>query len=221
MQKVLLLIYITLFSVGYSQYNRFEVGIETGPAFGKFWGTGIPPTFYRPKPSYVTGTYFRVNLAKFIGIQSGLYMETLSTSDDVIFKNANNNMIGNGRFMMDASYITFPLLAKFNVGNKFKANFSIGTFFSYLVDYKVCIDYGETMPKGSMTLDYTHLMNRFNTGVSLGAGLDYVILQRMKVGIECKDQLGLFNISPSNEGGFFYGTNSFQVLGRLAYMFGD
>jgi hypothetical protein len=221
MQKVLLLISITFFSVGYAQYNRFEVGIESGPAFGKFWGTGIPATFYQSATSYTLGSYFRINLTRFMGIQTGLYTERLSTSDDVIFKNANNQMKGNGRFMMDADYISFPVLAKFNFGNRFKANFSVGTFFSYLTNYTVSIDYKETLPMGCQTYDYTNLMNRFNTGLSLGAGLDYVILQRMKLGVECKDQLGLYNISRTNQADYFFGTNSFQVLVRMGYMFGD
>ena len=221
MQKVLLLISITLFSVGYSQYNRFEVGIESGPAFGKFWGTGVTADFYKSTPSYALGTYFRINLAKFIGVQTGIYTERLSTLDNVILKNANNQMKGDGKFMMDADYITIPILAKFNVGNKFQANFSIGTFLSYLTNYTVSVDYGNVFPTGCVSYNYTDLMNRFNTGVSLGAGFDYVLMQRMKLGVECRDQLGLYNISRSNDGNNFFGTNSFQVLVRMGYMFGD
>src|SRR5688572_25792438 len=126
--------FILLFSssVSYAQFNRFEAGIEAGPALGKFWTPSASPFFYTSNVTYTHGTYFRYNPVKFFGIQTGIYLEKIATRDNVVFTNGEKSIIGSGTLEVNTDYLTFPLLAKFSVGNKLRGNFSFGTFFSYM-----------------------------------------------------------------------------------------
>jgi hypothetical protein len=202
-------------SVVYAQFNRFEAGVEAGPAFGKFWSPGTS-TFYTIRTSFIHGTYFKYNPVKNFGVQTGVYLERVSTFDPVIFVNNDGDMMGAGTVGLNTDYVTFPLIGKFTVGKQLRANFSLGTFFSYMLRHAVTVDYGSVFPYGVRTTDYTNLVNRFNTGLCFGAGVDYVFFNQLVVGIEMRNQLGLYNLSRSTE---YFRTNSLQLLFRLSWQF--
>lgn len=203
-------------SVLYAQFNRFEAGLEAGPALGTFWTASSPSSFYTTNVTYTHGNYFRYNPVKFFGIQTGVYLERVSTKDDVVFTNQEGSVIGPGTLAVNTDYLTFPLLAKFSVGNKLRGNFSFGTFFSYMLKHSLIINYGEVYPYGERTWDYTNLMNRFNTGLSFGAGLDYIFFNQLVIGVEMRNQLGLYNLSKGED---YFRTNSLQFLFRLSWQF--
>lgn len=200
----------------YAQFNHFEAGIEAGPALGKFWTPTSSPSFYTPQITFTHGTYFRYNPVKFFGIQTGVYLERIATKDEVVFTNEEGSIVGPGTLSVNTDYITFPLLAKFSVGNRLRGNFSFGTFFSYMFKHSLIINYGEVYPYGERTWDYTNQMNRFNTGLSFGAGVDYVFFNQLVIGIEMRNQLGLSNLSKSED---YFRTNSLQFFFRLSWQF--
>jgi hypothetical protein len=200
-----------------AQFNRFELGVESGPALGKFWTPNTPNSFYTMHTGYYTGTFFRYNPLPFFGIQSGIYSERVSTQDRVAFTNNENKMVGTGEVMVNTDFITFPLITKFRVGNRLKVNFSVGTFFSYMLQHSVTVRYGNTSPYGDHTVDYANMMNRFNTGLLLGAGIDYVFFRHLNLGFEVRDQLGLYNLSKNDQN--YFRTNSLQFLLRISWQF--
>lgn len=205
----------TLSSI-HAQFNHFETGIEAGPALGTFWSDGSMSN-RKMNINYSSGAFFRFNFIRSIGVQTGIYFERIGTSEDLYFTDMNGDIIGRGYLKYETDYITFPLLAKFTVGKKLKIGFSLGTFFSYLLKARSVV-HNNNPAYSDIAFDETNGIRRFNTGLVIGTGLDYCFFEHLNVGIEVRDQLGLYDLSISPSSGY-YRTNSLQILFRVSYQF--
>ncbi|TCI84496.1 porin family protein [Tenacibaculum sp. M341] len=108
----------------------------------------------------------------------------------------------NSKTITNASFITLPILLKYEFGNS-KNPFFIngGTFLGYLIKLE------DTFPDET-TADFTDRMTNFDFGVSLGVGKKFSMDTKNNLIIEIRDNLGLTSISKFVS----YKTNSLNLI---------
>jgi hypothetical protein len=210
----------------FGQMNRFEAGLEGGPAMTTLWGNDLLEnkmntggTYYNAL-HYTQGAFFRWNLLPWLGLQTGVNYEKVGMYLDFESENSGGSSTNDyGRAELE--YMSFPLLVKFQIGNRLKWNVTAGGFLSYLLRAWQISYYELYAPNGEMAFEVTNNFERLNAGVAFGVGLDYAFKNGINIGFETRDQLGLYNTSAlpvvNNQ---FVRTNSLQFMARVSYKFG-
>jgi len=130
MKKVFLISIITFFSFSiFAQYNKIELGIESGANIGLYSETSPKQT---SKINVVLGGSIQWNINKTISLRSGLIYEKIGfyTIKNVTGSNANH--LGTAKFNSDLYYYRLPLLLRANFGNKTKFFLNAGANISTL-----------------------------------------------------------------------------------------
>lgn len=204
----LLLIALPLLVKG--QHYRFEVGMESGPALGKFWSNMITPDHFKTNTHYSLGTFIRYNISGNMGFQTGIYKDMIGTSSNLKMKSSTNKV----NISQEVNYITVPLLFRLSFGTKLKGNFTAGGFMSILADHKIIWDYGNHRESFNNTMN----TNWFNAGLMWGGGIEYNVIKQMNVGAEVRNQMGFVNMDPKPSLAYFR-TNLLQILFKVSYQF--
>lgn len=169
---------------------------------------------------YSQGAFFRWNMLPWLGLQTGVNYEKVGNYMAYKGEDWGGNPV-NGYEKTELEYLSFPLLAKFQIGNRLKLNFTAGGFLSYLLNAWHISFYDLYYPNGEMAAEMTNNFERLNAGVAFGVGVDYSFKNGINIGFETKDQLGLYNTSAlpviNNQ---LIRTNSLQFLARVSYKFG-
>jgi hypothetical protein len=215
MIRTLCLLVTTIPLFLHAQYYKFEAGFEAGPAIGKFWSNSMTPKHFITDVNYSQGFFFRYHVKKNWSFQTGVYNDVIGTHDYITIKNNLGEPAGRATLRREVDYVTVPVLARFTFGNRIRTSFTAGTFFGYALQHRLETDFGDHVETTVMT----NQINRFNTGIILGAGIEYSIFKQCNLGIEMRDQLGLSNLDPNGSLSYFR-TNSLQLMIKMSYRFG-
>lgn len=199
----------------HAQYYKFEAGYEAGPSLGKFWSNTIKAKHFIMDVNYSHGVFFKYHVTKNWSFQTGIYQDVIGTHEFITLKNDLGEETGRATLRREVDYITIPLIARFTFGNRFRTSFMAGTFFSHALQHRLVTDFGDHQEYTNVT----NQINRFNSGIILGAGVEYSLFKQCNIGIEMRDQLGLANLDPKNSLSYFR-TNSLQFMVKVSYRFG-
>jgi hypothetical protein len=198
-----------------AQYYQFEAGYEAGPALGKYWSNSMSPKHFITDVNYSQGFFFKYHIKRNWSVQTGFYQDVIGTHEYITLKNILGEPTGRATLRREVDYITLPLMVRYTFGNRFRTSFTAGTFFGYAMQHRLETDFGDHVE----TTDMSNQINRFNTGIILGAGIEYSLFKQCTIGVDMRDQLGLANLDPKNSLSYFH-TNSLQLLIRVSYRFG-
>lgn len=205
-------------------WNRFQAGVELGPALTSVWGNDN--YMYQSDVQYSSGIFFRYNFLKWMAIQSGINIEKVGTKLNDAYIDIQGNTIPDSYLKKQYDYLSFPIIFRFTIINRrINLNFSLGGFVSYMFDAK---SISSPLPPGTpndpnpgkeFVSDIAVTVKKHNAGLIGGIGVDYQIIKGFNIGIEVRDQLGLVDISNTFSQHTPPHTNSLQLLGRVSYKF--
>ena len=197
-----------------AQHYGLEMGVESGPALGRFWSNVVTPDHLNPNLHYSFGTYFRFKISNHFSVQTGLYKDMIGSNDIAKQKDIGVGTTGDVNIIQEVNYGSIPVLFRLSFGNRLRGNLVAGSFVSFLMEHKTIWDYGTHREAINNTMG----TNRFNAGLVWGGGLEYTVLKQMNLGFEVRNQMGFVNMEMHSPMAYFR-TNSLQFLFKVGYQF--
>lgn len=127
------------------------------------------------------------------------------------------------------TYIELPVLTHiFFGGRKVKCLFNLGPQFGYLISESVNANFDYMHPDqvpGFPTRNrnyeqlYMNVQNKFDYGITAGAGVEYVINKKNSIQLEIRYYFGLGNIYPASKKDIFSASRNQTISAALAYQF--
>lgn len=126
------------------------------------------------------------------------------------------------------TYVQIPLLTHIYFGSsKFKGFFNLGPEFGYLIGESTSANFDYSNPTkltGFPTNRMTEQLNlpvqhKFDYGISVGAGAEYIIKRRHAISLEARLFYGLGNIYPDSKRDTFSASRSMSIMATLGYSF--
>ncbi|OKY87047.1 MAG: hypothetical protein BHV69_00910 [Bacteroidales bacterium 52_46] len=127
------------------------------------------------------------------------------------------------------TYMEIPVLTHIFFGSpKFKGFFNLGPVVSYMIgdNIKSDFDYAhpDQVPGFPLTNRSTEQMameikNKFDYGITAGAGCEFVVKRRHAFTLEARYYFGLGNIYPSSKKDTFSASRGTSIMVTLGYMF--
>ena len=127
------------------------------------------------------------------------------------------------------TYIELPVLTHIFFGSrKFKGFFNLGPVVGYMVGDNISSDFDYANPGSvsgfplanrsteQMSMD---IKNKFDYGITAGAGCEFVVKRRHSFMLEARYYFGLGNIFPSKKKDTFSASRGTSILITLGYMF--
>lgn len=200
----------------FSQY-KIEIGAEGSINRSSLRGNDFLALYHEPAIAYSGGLTFQYNFSKLIALRTGIAFERKSS---VVPKGSyfDPTVIGTSyseRFNFD--YLTLPVLLRATFGRKVRFFTNAGPFLAYLLKQNSVIDDPDIIASNRET-DNTKYYNRYDFGISFGAGAQFPLRERFALSLEIRNNLGLVDISevPVVKNGTIK-TNSTQLLLGIVY----
>lgn len=133
------------------------------------------------------------------------------------------------QYQRTLTYIQIPLLTHIYFGSRrVKGFFNLGPEISYMIASGIKSNFDYTNPStvqgfpmhNRMTEQmYTDVKNKFDYGISVGAGMEVFVNRRNSILIEGRYYYGLGNIFPASKADTFAASRSSSIMISLGYMF--
>ena len=133
------------------------------------------------------------------------------------------------QYQRTLTYIQIPLLTHIYFGSRrVKGFFNLGPEISYMIASGIKSNFDYTNPASvagfpmhnRMTEQmYTPVKNKFDYGISAGAGIEVFVNRRNSILLEGRFYYGLGNIFPASKADTFAASRSMSVMACLGYMF--
>ena len=123
MSQVFLLFFavlISLSSVSLAQTNRSYLGFQAGPNLASLRGGDYLKDFFNPRIGFAGGFTYRTDISKVVALATGVIIERKGRKADGEITNATRDPLGDIKGHEHHDYLTVPLLARLNFGNKKK-----------------------------------------------------------------------------------------------------
>ncbi|MDE6503856.1 MAG: PorT family protein [Muribaculaceae bacterium] len=126
------------------------------------------------------------------------------------------------------TYISVPMLTHIFFGSrKLKCIFNLGPEVSYMIGKSISSNFDyrnigsvEGYPSARHTDQLTlDVANRFDYGITAGAGAEYVINRRNSIQLEIRYYFGIGNVFPSQRTDTFHGSRCMDLALTLGYKF--
>lgn len=224
MRKYLLLIIIVLINAGTTSAQRhYSPKVSIG---GKA-GATMSSISFNPEvqqsmiTGLIAGVQFRYVEEKHVGIMAEINIEQRGWKED--FEEHPFS------YERKLTYIQVPLLTHiFFGGKKFKGFINLGPEVSYMIGEGTSADFDynniSSIPDFPITNRtneqlYTPVKNKFDYGISAGAGVEFIVKHRHSFMLEGRYYFGLGNIYPDKKKDTFSASRSSTISVALSYLF--
>jgi hypothetical protein len=210
---------LTIWTSVNGQINKFEIGLEGGPSLTSLRGNDILEDYNNPTIGYSGGVTFQYNFPKLVSIKTNITYERKGAVAKLNAIDINGNIIGEIKNHSHLDYLTIPVVARLNFGNKLNFFVNFGPYIGYLIKHASVIEAFNEFP-GS-TINNTDDFKRFDVGLTGGLGCGLPVKNNFNMTIEIRHNFGLYNTSALpvvNDGKIM--TNSTNLLIGVAYLFG-
>jgi hypothetical protein len=208
MRKLLLSILFLLISfLNYSQNSKIKFGIQAGLNYSNFRGYDIPAgisSVYSESPAFafLGGINFEYQIKEKLSLKIELTYERKSQKSKTEIEMINENpdplpeLVDEFRTKRNHDYLVFPIMIKYNFGNKNSFFINGGPFIGYLLkSNSEEVWYLNGSVKESQTIETTNSYNKTDFGLSIGLGKTIEINEKNSIVIEIRENLGLTNTS--------------------------
>lgn len=169
------------------------------------------------------GLSFRYAEERHVGLLAELNIEQRGWKED--FEEANSQF----EYWHRTTYIELPVLTHIFFGSQVvKGFFNLGPQIGYMLSDKIHanFDYENPTKVSGFPYEYRQLdqmklkiTNRFDYGITAGAGVEFIIKKRHCLQLEGRYYYGLGNLFPSSKKDEFSASRGSSILVTLGYMF--
>lgn len=223
--RIFLLVSVTLIcqSASFGQEHKLDLGFEGGAGLTSMRGNETIEEYRQLTIGGSGGITFQYNTPKSLSFKTGVYYESKGVKSNAPMLDGRGVPLPRINHLK-LSYITVPLLVKWSAGEKRIFYVNGGPYFSYLFGQK------ENTKSKWVPYEFTSNgrireyisggiddYNRFDVGMSLGAGLNFLVGKNTHFNIELRDNFGVYNVS---ESGRPYGelkNNTLNLLFGLSF----
>lgn len=127
------------------------------------------------------------------------------------------------------TYVELPILTHIFFGSqKFKGFFNLGPVVGYMIGDNISSDFDYAHPDQVTGFPLTNrsteqmsmdVKNKFDYGITAGAGCEFIIKRRHAISLEARYYFGLGNIYPSSKKDTFSASRGTSILVTLGYGF--
>jgi opacity protein-like surface antigen len=214
MQSLLILTMLFYSSNLAAQINRWQIGFELGT--GMRWFKDDSEIDYdKPAISFANGVTVKYNFTENLALRSGFNYEKKGYKAKLTYTDNTGNEVGQWDTYTNLNYVTMPVFFQVSFGDRIKPYFFGGPFGSILVKAKRNVMVPDEDIK---TTDIKDFYKDFDWGLATGGGAIFEINSQFSVSAEMRVNLGLYNITPSQE---YYSTSvmtrTFNVMAGFIY----
>lgn len=169
------------------------------------------------------GFSFRYAEERHVGLQAELNIEQRGWKED--FDEDNSRF----EYYHRTTYLELPILTHIFFGSKVvKGFFNLGPELGYMISDGIHsnFDYGNPTSVEGFPYEYRQtdqmklkITNRFDYGITAGAGVEFIIRKRHCIQLEGRYYYGLGNLFPSSKKDEFQASRGSSILLTLGYMF--
>lgn len=169
------------------------------------------------------GVSFRYAEERHVGVMAELNIEQRGWQED--FEELNNTF----EYYHRTTYIELPILTHIFFGSRVvKGFFNLGPELCYMISDNIHSNFDHMNPdkvEGFPT-ENRHIVqmgmeikNRFDYGITVGAGIEFIIKKRHSILLEGRYYYGLGNVFPAAKKDYFSASRGSSILVTLGYMF--
>jgi hypothetical protein len=214
-QAALFILVITFQAPLHAQY-KIEMGLEGGATRSVFRGNEFLNKQHLPAIAFSSGLTFQYNFSKYIALRTGLAFERKSTRVGGTYSEYAGSAF-NFKMRYNFDYLVLPLLLRASLGEKVKFSMGAGPFLAYLLKQKTVVTEGRSHLNG-LDNENTGYYKSLDFGITLGAGVQVPMKEKIALSFEVRNNLGMNDIStlPISNNGTIK-TNSTQLLLGIVY----
>jgi hypothetical protein len=173
--------------------QTIELGIRGGPNLNQLRGNDFVKERHQFLFAFTAGAFGRFTVKNKFSVLSALQFERNGSKiPDLIFTDQFGNNMGQSDLVNFLDFLVLPIMAEYRSGQKVRVAIHGGPFVGYLLNqhYEIKWNTGnQNGPKNSWDLD------RFNFGLSGGAGVTMPLYKKLLLDISLEDHLGLSNLN--------------------------
>jgi opacity protein-like surface antigen len=198
-----------------------HVGAHAGMSMSRV--SFYPKTKQMNLPGMQFGLSFRYAEERHVGLLAELNIEQRGWRED--FEEANHQF----EYWHRTTYVELPVMTHIFFGSRVvKGFFNLGPEIGYMIGDKVHanFDYENPVSVPGFPYEYRQLdqmklkiKNRFDYGITAGAGVEFIIRKRHCIQLEGRYYYGLGNLFPSSKKDEFSASRGSSILVTLGYMF--
>ena len=197
---ILSVLLIFLVNNSYSQYTRFETGIEAGGGSRRLYGNQAIRDSHDPVVNWEGGIFLQYNHSNKFSLRTAIDYELKGSvvHERVTEMDLFSIRIRTVEILTNLNYLSLPLFARLSFGRKAKFYINAGPYVAYLLSARKFYYYNSD----DLTDDqYDVLSNfrRFDMGFSLEPGFSVAITKSFMFGTGFRYSLGLVDISKSSK----------------------
>lgn len=173
----------------YAQNPKIILGgdIQTSVSNHNAYTIGTQPRF-----SISGGVNLEYLLGEKTSFKTGLYITPDGFIDEQVFYNRTGNIEETIKYHTNLDYVSLPLL--FSINNKTRFVYcNIGPYFSYLLNQSLKQSSSKNNFKKEKIGSYS-MYRKIDFGLSLGAGINITLSNKLSLNIETKMNRGLINV---------------------------
>lgn len=202
--------------------QKVELGVTAGPSVATLYGNNDVEDALDARLGFVAGGTFQYNFNPTLGLHTGLLFERKGGYDRDEYTFLGTEYVT--RTTVNFDYLTLPVLLRANFlpegGPRLFVN--VGPYFGFLLHQSTIIrttnDDGDKEVNKTVNTDS---YKAFDIGLSAGLGVRIPVATNMGLGIEVRDNVGLYNFSESDADEDRLKNNSLVFLVSLNFAIGQ
>jgi len=172
----------------FGQVNSFSVGIQAGLTQRYLYGSELFKEKHLSSAAYSVSLQFTQSFKNHFSIVLPIGYEKKGSLSRNSVPFPNGNPGGYADFYFDFHYLTFPLLFRASLGNKWQVFLEAGPMFAYLLLQQTKLKSNVlVLEDQSMTGNF----KRNDFGICSGAGSSIAVTKRMSLGLSYRCNAGL------------------------------
>lgn len=198
-----------------------HVGAHAGMSMSRV--SFYPKTKQMNLPGMQFGLSFRYAEERHVGLLAELNIEQRGWKED--FEEANSSF----EYWHRTTYVELPIMTHIFFGSRVvKGFFNLGPEIGYMISDNVHANFDYENPTQVPGFPYEYrqldqmklkITNRFDYGITAGAGVEFIIRKRHCIQLEGRYYYGLGNLFPSSKKDEFSASRGSSILVTLGYMF--
>lgn len=215
-QLPMLFLTVLLATTARAQSHKFEIGIQGSPSLIGLRGNEMVNDATQTGLGLSAGIAAQYRLTQKLALQTSIGFERKGSFSKGVILDTSGNTIGDVKCLQQFDYLVLPILLRFHFGKQQQFYVNVGPYLGYLLRQNNTV-------KSDIFPDYCYsdmaYFKHLDAGVSAGFGLNVPVNEVLRLSVECRENLGLSNMSlfPVFENGKVQ-NHSFNLMIGLHYL---
>ncbi len=213
--KILISCFLLLLSTG--AFAQYAIGIKSGANFSNYGGRYLSSN-YETKTTVPLGLVAQFETNRWFTVQAELNYDPKGANYSRVNTSGSIYSEEYKDFEEDLNYLSLPVLARFDIGSKYRVFGYAGLYLSYLLSARIKGTYIKTNnfePDykliSQIDRDYKSEIDNFDLGAVFGLGADITLGRQFLLFIDGRYNWGWINIAQEGQGKIFNNTWSVNL----------